>query len=125
VQAGDIISIAEAKLEQAFVVGNVRAAVTINLKEPVTLSKAIALAGGTAPGAQIDKIKISRQLPNSLAKNEFIVNLKDADKRRQDDILLQPNDIVDVPGPSGTKKFLKDIFRTVVPVITRVPVVIP
>jgi protein involved in polysaccharide export with SLBB domain len=125
VQAGDIISIAEAKLEQAFVVGNVRAAVTINLKEPVTLSKAIALAGGTAPGAQIDKIKISRQMPNSLAKTEFVVNLKDADKRRQDDILLQPNDIVDVPGPSGTRKFLKDIFRTVVPVITRVPIVIP
>ncbi len=125
IQAGDIISIAEAKLEQAFIVGNVRAAVTINLKEPVTLSKAIALAGGTAPGAQIDKIKISRQLPNSLAKTEFIVNLKDADKRRQDDILLQPNDIVDVPGPSGTRKFLKDIFRTVVPAITRMPIIVP
>jgi polysaccharide biosynthesis/export protein len=124
-QAGDIVRVSEAELEQAFVIGNVKAAVTINLREPVTLSKAIAMAGGIAPGANTEKIKISRQSPNSLGKTEVIVNLKDIDKRKQDDILLQPNDIVDVPGASGARKFLRDIFRTVVPVVTRVPVVIP
>lgn len=124
-QSGDIIRIAEAELEQAFVIGNVKSAATINLREPVTLSKAIAMAGGIAPGANIEKVKISRQQPNTLAKTEIIVNLKDINKRSQDDILLQPNDIVDVPGASGTRKFLRDIFRTVIPVVTRVPVVIP
>lgn len=125
VQSGDILRIAEAQLEQAFVVGNVRAAATINLREPVTLSKAIAMAGGATPDAKTERIKISRQSPDSLAKTELVVNLKDINKHLQDDILLQPNDIVDVPGASGTKKFIKDIFRTVIPAVTRVPIIIP
>lgn len=121
IQAGDVIRVVEAQLEQAFVIGNVKAAITINLKEPVTLSKAIAMAGGVAPGANIEKIKISRQQPNSLSKTEIIVNLKDINKRTKDDIVLQPNDIVDVPGASGTRKFLIDIFRNIIPTVTRVP----
>lgn len=125
VQSGDIIRIAEAQIEQAFVIGNVRAAATINLREPVTLSKAIAMAGGASPDAKTDRIKISRQSPDSLAKTEIIVNLKDINKHLQDDVLLQPNDIVDVPGASGTRKFLKDIFRTAIPIVTGVPIVIP
>jgi polysaccharide biosynthesis/export protein len=124
-QAGDIVRVTEAELEQAFVIGNVKSAVTINLRDPVTLSKAIAMAGGVAPGANIDKIKISRQQPNSLSKTEVIVSLKEINKRNQEDILLQPNDIVDVPGASGTRKILRDIFRAVVPVVTRVPVIVP
>ncbi|MEQ1761691.1 MAG: polysaccharide biosynthesis/export family protein [Pyrinomonadaceae bacterium] len=124
-QAGDIVRIPEAELQQAFVLGNVRSAVTINLKEPITLSKAIALAGGVAPGANTSKVKISRQEPNSLAKTEMIVSLKDIEKRIQDDILLKPDDIVDVPGPSGTRRILNSIFRSVIPVVTRMPVVIP
>ena len=125
VQSGDIIRVSEAQLEQAFVIGNVRAAVTINLREPVTLSKAIVMAGGASPEAKTDRIKISRQSPDSLAKTEIIVNLKDINKHLQDDVLLQPNDIVDVPGASGTRKFLKDIFRTVIPAVTRVPIILP
>lgn len=125
VESGDIIRVTEAQIEQAFLIGNVKAALTINLREPVTLTKAIAMAGGIAPGAKIERIKISRQLPDSLATTEIIVNLKDINKHLQDDILLQPNDIVDVPGASGTRKFLKDIFRTVIPVVTRVPIILP
>lgn len=125
IQPGDIINIAEAEQSSAYVIGSVRSAVAVNLKEPVTLSKALAMAGGVAPDAQIEKIKISRQQPNSLTKTELIVNLKEINKRTREDVLLQANDIVDVPGPSGTRKFLKDIFRTVVPVITRVPLIIP
>ncbi len=122
IQAGDVIRVVEAQLEQAFVIGNVKAAATINLKEPVTLSKAIAIAGGVAQGANIEKIKILRQQPDSLSKTEIIVNLKDINKRTKDDILLQPNDIVDVPGASGTRKLLIDIFRNVIPTVTRVPI---
>ena len=124
-QAGDVVRVVEAEVEQAFVIGSVRAATTVNLKEPVTLSKAIAMAGGTAPGANLEKVKISRQIPNSLNKSEIIVNLKEIGKSNQEDILLQPNDIVDVPGRSGARKLLKDVFRTVVPVMTGVPIIIP
>ncbi len=124
-QGGDIIRIPEAELKQAFIIGNVKSAVTVNLKEPVTLSKAIAMAGGVSSGAKIDKIKISRQAPNSLAKSEVFISLKEINKSTQEDIFLQPNDVVDVPGPSGSRKFLKDLVRTIIPVVTRVPVVIP
>lgn len=123
IYAGDIVRVAEA--EQAFVVGNVRRGATINLNEPVTLSKAIAMAGGATDDAQIKKISILRQPADSLSKTEMIVNLKDINERKIEDVLLQPNDIVDVPGPSGTKKFFKDLFRSIVPVFTRAPVLIP
>lgn len=125
VESGDIIRVTEAQLEQAFLIGNVKTALTINLREPVTLTKAIAMAGGVAPDARIERVKISRQSPDSLAKTEIIVNLKDINKHLQDDILLQPNDIIDVPGASGTRKFLKDVFRSVIPAVTRVPLIIP
>lgn len=123
IYAGDIIQVSDA--EQAYIIGNVRRAVPVSLKEPVTLSSAIAMAGGVTDGAQIKKIKIMRQEEDSLNKTELIVNLKDINQRKAEDVLLQPNDIVEVPGPSGTKKFLRDIFRTIVPVIRRGVPIIP
>ena len=124
-KAGDVVRITEADLRQAFVIGSVRAAATINLKEPVTLSRAIAMAGGPAPGARTDKIKLLRQGADG-AKSELVVSLKNLNNGSQDDINLQANDIVDVPGPSGTRKLLQDIYRTTLPVLTRgIPVVIP
>ena len=124
-RGGDIVRIAEAELRQAFVMGNVKSAATINLKDPVTLSTAIAMAGGPSSGAQLEKVKISRQTPGSLSKKDLFVNLKEIRNGEKEDVLLEPNDIVDVPGPSGTKKLFKDIIRTIVPVFTRVPVIVP
>lgn len=124
-RGGDIVRVVEAEQRQAYVVGSVRSATTVNLKEPVTLSTAIAMSGGAAPGAQLEKIKITRQTTGSLSKKDLFVNLKEIREGKHEDLLLEPNDIVDVPGPSGTKKFLKDIFRSIVPVFTRVPILIP
>ncbi len=115
VQAGDIVRVTEAELKQAFVIGNVKSAVTVNLKEPITLSRAIAMAGGFAPGAQTDKIKISRQSSDK----PIIVSMKDKKGETPDDILLQPNDIVDVPGPK--RSLLKDIIKGIIPTVMRVP----
>lgn len=122
IHAGDIVRVTEA--EQAYVIGNVKLAATINLNEPVTLSKAIAMAGGVTNEAEIKKIKISRQT-DGLNKTELIVNLKDINERKTEDVLLQANDIVEVPGPSGAKKFFKDVFRSIIPVVTRAPIVVP
>lgn len=122
VQAGDIVRVVEAEQVQAYIIGNVKSAMTINLKEPVTLTQAVAMAGGTTPDAQTERVKISRRTPNSLDKTEVIVNLKAIAKRQNEDFLLQPNDIVEIPGPSGSKKILKDIFKAIVPSITRIPI---
>lgn len=125
VQTGDVIRVLaaeEAKQTQAYIIGNVMSAKTIDLREPVTLTQAIAMAGGTAPGAQTEKVKISRQVSGSLSKTQVIVNLKEINKLNEGDILLEPNDIIEVPGPSGTKKLLTDIFRGIIPAVTRFPV---
>lgn len=117
-RAGDIISINAAdEPDEAFIIGNVRSATTIKLNEPVTLSKALAMAGGTTKDAKIKKIKISRQNPETLAKTEIIADLEEINQDRQKDILLQANDIVDVPGPKPS--VLGNIFKRIIPIVTR------
>ncbi len=123
VHPGDIISIATA--DQVFVLGNVLKPSAIPLKEPLTVSRAIAIAGGTAPSTKRDKVRILRQLPGSTEKKEIFVDLKAIEKNKAEDVALIANDVVDVP-ISGTKSILRSLLGTVVPTISQLPVrVIP
>ena len=106
-------------------VGNVFTPLTIQLKEPVTLSRAIAMAGGLKQDTKKDKIRIIRQEPGSATSNEMIVDLSAIEKKRAEDIALLPNDIVDVPLSSG-KSLLRSLISGVVPNVASLPVrVIP
>jgi polysaccharide export outer membrane protein len=119
---GDVISVLEA--EQIFVVGNVIRPSSIPLKEPLTVSKAIAMSGGVLPYTKSDCVRIIRQSPGS-TKKEIFVDLKAIDKQKAEDIALQANDIVDVP-VSGGKRLLGSLVGSVVPAVTQMPVrVIP
>ena len=121
--AGDIVTLPEA--DQVYVVGNVFTPITIALKEPVTLSSAIAMAGGLKQDTKKDKIRIVRQEPGSTTKTEIIVDLSAIEKRRADDPVLEANDIIDVPTSAG-KSFLRSLFQGVVPGVGQLPVrVIP
>jgi polysaccharide export outer membrane protein len=123
VQPGDIISVPLA--DQVFVLGNVLKPSAIPLKEPLTVSHAIAIAGGTAPSTKKDKIRILRQLPGSTQKQEIFVDLTAIERNKAVDVALLPNDVVDVP-ISGTKSILRSLLGTVVPTISQLPVrVIP
>jgi polysaccharide export outer membrane protein len=123
IRPGDIVTIPEA--EQIYVVGNVLKPSTIPLKEPISVSMAIAMAGGTLKDTKNDRVRIIRQTPGSGAKTEIYVDLKAIEKRRADDVALQANDIVDVPS-SGAKSFLRGLFSTITPSITSLPLrVIP
>ena len=123
VQPGDIIQVPLA--DQVFVLGNVRKPSAIPLKEPLTVSRAIAIAGGTAPSTKKDKVRILRQLPGSTQKQEIYVDLTAIEKNKATDVALMPNDVVDVP-ISGTKSILRSLLGTVVPTISQLPVrVIP
>ena len=120
VATGDIITVPEAAaVPMAYVIGNVRRAVPIELKNRTTLMQALAMAGGTTPRAKLSAVKISRQDPKTFEKTEIIVNVKDIGKDGNKDIVLQGNDIVDVPGPSGAKKFFSDILRVLAPTAGR------
>lgn len=119
IQPGDIVILPEA--DQAFIVGNVLKPSTLSLQEPITISQAIAMSGGVLPDTNRDKVRILRQQPGSPAKKELIVDLKAIEKQQAEDILLQPNDIVDIP-VSGKKRLLKSFIGAIVPSIGQLPI---
>jgi polysaccharide export outer membrane protein len=119
IRPGDIIRLPDA--EQAFIVGAIKNPAGIVLREPVTLSEAIARSGGLLPEANGEKIRIVRHTPGTVSKTELVANLNAIKRRQQEDIVLQPNDIVDVPGPTGSRKFL-GLLKTIVPTMTRYPI---
>jgi polysaccharide export outer membrane protein len=119
VQPGDIITIPEA--DQAYVVGNVLRPTQILLKERITLTKALAMAGGTMPDTKTDKIRLVRQLPGSTGPTEIMVDLKAIKKHESEDIALQANDIIEVPTSEG-KRFFRNLFGSMIPAATQLPV---
>jgi polysaccharide biosynthesis/export protein len=123
VRPGDIVQVPEAA--QVFVLGNVLKPSAIPLREPLTVSKAIAIAGGTAQNTKKDKVRIIRQVPGKTTKQEIMVDLTAIEKNRAEDVALLPNDIVDVP-VSGTKRLLNSLVGSIVPSVSSLPVrVIP
>ncbi len=119
VRPGDVITVLD--VEQIYVLGNVMKPSNFPLRERITLSQAIAMAGGTLPDSQSDRVRILRQKPDGVNKEELVVNLKAITKRQAPDVVLQANDIVEVPTASG-RRFLRNILEGVVPGIARFPV---
>ncbi len=93
-EPGDIVSVLEA--EEAYVVGEVYKPAKVSLKDPVTLTQAIAIAGGISSTAKTDKVIIERQETGSALKTELVFDLKDIKDKKIPDPLLQANDIVSV-----------------------------
>lgn len=107
-QPGDIVSVLE--VQQAYVVGNVKEPTKVPLREPVTLTQAIAAAGGLAPEAKTSKVRIQRQAVNNSAKAELVYDLKDIASKKIPDPILQANDIVEVP-KDGIKSIRNGIIK--------------
>jgi len=93
-QPGDIVSVMDSDF--VYVYGNVNRQGKIEMKEPITLTQAIASAEGLKPATEKDSVRVFRQKPDSMEREEFVYNLKDIEKRKVDDPYLQPNDIVAV-----------------------------
>jgi polysaccharide export outer membrane protein len=123
VQSGDIITIPEAA--QVYVVGNVYNPKTLALREPITVSRAIAMAGGPLRDSKTERIHIVRQTPDAGGQSELYVNLKLIAHKQAEDIILQPNDIVEVPESTG-KSVIRSLLGAVAPSVAQLPVrVIP
>lgn len=118
-EAGDIVTVPDA--DQVYVVGNVYMPLTIPLREPVTLTRAIAMAGGLKQDTKKDKIRVLRQEPGTTTRKEITVDLDAIEKKRSEDLALLPNDIVDVPTSAG-KSFLRSLVQGVVPGVGQLPV---
>ena len=120
---GDIVTLPEA--DQVYVVGNVLQPRAIPLKEPITLTRAIAMSGGLGKDTKKDKIRIVRQEPGSSTKKEMYLDLAAIEKKKAEDLLLMPNDIVDVP-ISGTKSMIRSVVTGLGTSATQLPIrVIP
>jgi len=118
-EAGDIVTLPEA--DQVYVVGNVFSPITIALKEPITLTRAIAMAGGLKQDTKKDKIRILRQEAGTTIRKEITVDLSAIEKKSSEDLALLPNDIVDVPTSAG-KSFFRSLVQGVVPSVGQLPV---
>ena len=118
-ETGDVVTIPDA--DQVYVVGNVVMPLTIPLKEPVTVSRAIAMAGGPRQDTKKDKIRIVRQKAGAQSKEELIVDLSAIEKRQAEDIQLLPNDIVDVPTSTG-RSLLRSLIGGGTQSLTQLPV---
>ena len=119
VRPGDVVSVLEA--DQVFVVGNVFRPSSIPIKEPLTVSRAVAMSGGVLPYTKKDRVRIIRQSSGNAVQQEMIVDLNAIEKKQGEDVVLQPNDIVDVP-VSGSKRFLGSLVGSVGPAVTQMPV---
>jgi polysaccharide biosynthesis/export protein len=123
VEPGDIVTIPEA--EQVYVIGNVYSPKSLPLKEPITVSRAIAMAGGPLRDSKTDKIRIVRQDVGGSSKSELFVNLNAIAQKKADDVMLKPNDIVEVPESTG-KSLIRSLLGAVAPSVGQLPIrVIP
>lgn len=119
VRPGDVVFIPAA--DQVFVIGNVVHPTAIALTEPITVSRAIAMAGGTAIDTKKNEIHIVRQMPDSSEKKEILIDLDAINRHKAEDVLLIANDIVDVPA-SGGKRFFRSLVGAALPSIGSLPV---
>lgn len=80
---------------QVYVLGEVDGPGIFPIQGKITLLKAVTLAGGPTQDAYLDKIHIVRK--GEKEPTFMAVNFKDIMHRGQDDITLEPGDIVYVP----------------------------
>lgn len=90
---GDIIVVPEA--DKIYVTGNVFKPTAIALKKTITLTEAIAAAGGMLPSSKKNQVRIIRQTDKG--SEGFIYSLNDIRNEKIADPILQANDIVEVP----------------------------
>jgi polysaccharide export outer membrane protein len=95
IQPGDIVSLPEA--DQFYVTGAVNRPGAFALTTKITLTQAIGLAGGINMEGAKGRVRLVRQSPDSDKRFETIYNLTDINKRKIEDIILMPNDIIEVP----------------------------
>ena len=95
IRPGDLVLVTEA--EPVYITGSVMSPGGIMLRDQLTLSRALAMVGGTRKEAKLSQIRIYRQKPGSSTGQEIItVDYAAIKKNEQPDIFLKPYDVIDV-----------------------------
>ena len=121
VKPGDIVSIPNA--DQVYVTGGVMRPGTVPLRGALSVFTAISMAGGFNPEANKKNVQIIRQDNETGTRKEMLVNVEDIEKRKASDILLMPNDVINVQG-SVAKNLRKSFMQIVPATVSAMPLVI-
>ncbi|MGI8789220.1 MAG: polysaccharide biosynthesis/export family protein [Pyrinomonadaceae bacterium] len=105
--SGDIVTVQEA--ESIYVIGGVANPKPISSRSQITLSRAIASAGGTTKDADEKKITIYRREAGETKIIE--ADLEKIKDKKADDIVLKAFDIVEVPQSGRGKRKLSPMFN--------------
>jgi polysaccharide biosynthesis/export protein len=98
IQGGDIIQFPVDDLLYIYVNGAVRVPGVFRVKrsDPVTVLRAVTMAGGVNDRGTGRRVKVLRSLPDGTTR-AFPVDLKRIQKGKENDFVLQNNDVVIVP----------------------------
>lgn len=118
VYAGDIVTVPERVERFFYVLGDVNrgGAFEIKMGESITLTRALASAGGLMPTAKASKTAILRQNADG-TMNQVPVDVTKLLKGRAPDMILAQNDVVFVPG-STTKTVGRGVLNSIGGVLT-------
>lgn len=103
---GDIVIVPTADL--IFIAGEVLKPNAYPLREGLTFTQALALAGGPSGVAKTGSIRVVRQ-DASKGRVEIPIDLKAVQSGKAPDIVLMANDVIEVPS-SGGKTFFRNFF---------------
>ncbi len=111
VYSGDVVSVPERVERFFYVLGDVNRGGAFEMKrgETITLSQALASAGGLMTTAKSSKASVMRQLPDG-SSQQIPVDIKKVLRGQSVDIEIAQNDVVFIPG-STTKTIGKGILN--------------
>jgi polysaccharide export outer membrane protein len=98
IRPGDYVLVTEA--EPVYLTGAVVSPGGLYLRDQLTLSRALAMAGGATKEAKLNSVKIYRQVPGATNQETIVVDLAAIKKNQKPDFVLQPYDIIEV-GEAG------------------------
>jgi polysaccharide export outer membrane protein len=94
IRPGDLVLVTEA--EPVYITGSVLSAGPILVKDQLTLSRALAMVGGTRKDARLSEIRIYRQKAGSADQEILKINYAAIKKNQIPDVFLKPYDVIDV-----------------------------
>ena len=121
VRPGDIISVPET--DQVFVTGVVVKPGPIAMRNNITLLQAIGQAGGFMPEAARNRVKVIRQEAGSNNRKELVFNVDEIKQEKAEDVVLMPNDVIDVPA-SVAKNVARGLLAVGVGMVGYLPYVV-
>jgi polysaccharide export outer membrane protein len=98
IRPGDYVLVTEA--EPVYITGAVAAPNGVYLRDQLTLTRALAMVGGTRKEAKLNEVIIYRQVPGTTKQDIIKVDVAAIKKNQKPDVLLQAYDVIDVPEAS-------------------------